>query len=70
MSSFITANEYLALHPLSKWTRSNVLGKSLHDIIDTTALLMLRKSMRQSSLYTSEIIENANPQCAAGKRTE
>ena len=31
-------------------------GKILHDIIDTTALLLLRKSMRQSGMSTSEII--------------
>ena len=53
---FKTAKEYLDLLPLSKWIDSTVRGKILHDIIDTTALLQLRKSMRQSGLSTSEII--------------
>jgi transposase len=53
---FKTAKEYLDLLPLSKWTDSTVRGKILHDIIDTTALLLLRKSMRQSGMSTSEII--------------
>ena len=51
-----TAKEYLDLLPLSKWTDATVRGKILHDIIDTTAVLLLRKSMRQSGLSTSEII--------------
>ena len=53
---FKTAKEYLDLLPLSKWTDSTVRGKILHDIINTTALLLLRKSMRQSGMSTSEII--------------
>ena len=53
---FKTAKEYLDLLPLSKWTDTTVRGKILHDIIDTTALLMLRKHMCQSGLSTSEII--------------
>ena len=53
---FKTAKEYLDLLPLSKWTDTTVRGKILHDIINTTALLLLRKSMRQSGLSTSEII--------------
>ena len=53
---FKTAKEYLDLLPLSKWTDSTVRGKILHDIIDKTALLLLRKSMRQSGMSTSEII--------------
>ena len=53
---FKTAKEYLDLLPLSKWTDATVRGKILHDIIDTTAVLLLRKSMRQSGLSTSEII--------------
>ena len=53
---FKTAKDYLDLLPLSKWTDITVRGKILHDIIDTTALLLLRKSLRQSGLSTSEII--------------
>jgi hypothetical protein len=53
---FKTAKEYLDLLPLSKWTDATVRGKILHDIIDTTAVLLLRKSIRQSGLSTSEII--------------
>ena len=53
---FKTAKEYLDLLPLSKWTDTTVRGKILHDIINTTALLLLRKSMKQSGLSTSEII--------------
>ena len=53
---FKTAKEYLELLPLSKWTDTTVRGKILHDIIDTTAVLLLRKYMRQSGLSTSEII--------------
>ena len=52
---FKTAKEYLELLPLSKWTDTTVRGKILHDIIDTTALLMLRKNLCQSGLSTSEI---------------
>jgi len=53
---FKTAKEYLDLLPLSKWTDTTVRGKILHDIINTTALLLLHGSMRQSGLSTSEII--------------
>lgn len=53
---FKTAKEYLDLLPLSKWTDTTVRGKILHDIINTTTLLLLRKSMKQSGLSTSEII--------------
>ncbi len=53
---FKTAKEYLDLLPLSKWNDTTVRGKILHDIIDTTALLLLRKRIRQSGLSTSEII--------------
>ena len=53
---FKTAKEYLDLLPLSKWTDTTVRGKILHDIINTTTLLLLRKCMKQSGLSTSEII--------------
>ena len=52
---FKTAKEYLELLPLSKWTDTTVRGKILHDIINTTALLLLRRAMRESGLSTSEI---------------
>ena len=52
---FKTSKEYLDLLPLSKWTDVTVRGKILHDIIDTIALLMFRKTMKQSGLSTSEI---------------
>ena len=53
---FKTAKEYQNHLLLSKWNDSTVRGEILHDIIDTTALLLLRKSMHQPGLSTSEII--------------
>ena len=52
---FKTSKEYLDLLPLSKWTDITVRGKILHDIIDTIALLLFRKTMKPSGLSTSEI---------------
>lgn len=52
---FKTSKEYLNLLPLSKWTDETVRGKILHDIIDTIAFLMLRKSLTHSGQSTSEI---------------
>ena len=52
---FKTAKEYLDLLPLSKWTDETVRGKILHDIINTTALLLLRKKLRESGYSTTEI---------------
>ena len=52
---FKTSKEYLELLPLSKWTDQTVRGKILHDIINTIALLMLRKSLKYSGRSTSEI---------------
>ena len=52
---FKTAKEYLDLLPLSKWTDETVRGKILHDIINTTALLLLRKQLRESGYSTTEI---------------
>jgi len=52
---FKTAKEYLDLLPLSKWTDATVRGKILHDIINTTSLLLFRKSVKQSGFSTSEI---------------
>ena len=52
---FKTSKEYLDLLPLSKWTNQTVRGKILHDIIDTIAFLMFRKSLTHSGRSTSEI---------------
>ena len=52
---FKTSKEYLDLLPLSKWTDTTVRGKILHDVIDTIALLLFRKTMKPSGLSTSEI---------------
>ena len=52
---FKTSKEYLDLLPLSKWTDQTVRGKILHDIINTIAFLMLRKSLTHSGRSTSEI---------------
>jgi len=52
---FKTAKEYLDLLPLSKWTDTTVRGKILHDIINTTSLLLFRKSIKQFGFSTSEI---------------
>ena len=52
---FKTAKEYLDLLPLSKWTDTTVRGKILHDIINTTSLLLFRKNIKQSGFSTSEI---------------
>lgn len=52
---FKTAKEYLDLLPLSKWTGATVRGKILHDIINTTARMLFRKSIKQSGFSTSEI---------------
>ena len=52
---FKTGKEYLQLLPLAKWTDLTVRGKILHDVIDTTALLMLRKELASSTISTSEL---------------
>lgn len=52
---FKTSKEYLDLLPLSKWTNQTVRGKILHDIIDTIAFLMFRKSLTHSGRSISEI---------------
>ncbi|MBR4209629.1 MAG: hypothetical protein IKQ96_05380, partial [Lachnospiraceae bacterium] len=52
---FKTSKEYLDLLPLSKWTDQTVRGKILHDIINTTALLLFRKKLKQSGHSSSEI---------------
>ena len=52
---FKTSKEYLDLLPLSKWTDETVRGKILHDIIDTIVLLLLRKTMDNSGISTSEL---------------
>lgn len=52
---FKTSKEYLDLLPLSKWTNQTVRGKILHDIIDTIAFLMFRKSLTHSGRSSSEI---------------
>ena len=52
---FKTSKDYLDLLPLSKWTNQTVRGKILHDIIDTIAFLMIRKSLVHSGRSTSEI---------------
>ena len=52
---FKTSKEYLELLPLSKWTDLTVRGKILHDIIDTVVFLLLRKSIRESGISTSEL---------------
>jgi len=52
---FKTGKEYLDLLPLSKWSDLTVRGKILHDIIDTIALLMLRKNFADSGISTSEL---------------
>ena len=52
---FKTSKEYLDLLPLSKWTDETVRGKILHDIIDTIVVLLLRRTMDNSGLSTSEL---------------
>ena len=52
---FKTSKEYLDLLPLSKWTDQTVRGKILHDIINTIALLLFRKKLKQSGRSSSEI---------------
>ena len=52
---FKTSKEYLQLLPLAKWTDATVRGKILHDVINTTALLMLRKELAASTISTSEL---------------
>jgi len=52
---FKTGKEYLQLLPLAKWTDATVRGKILHDVINTTALLMLRKKLAASTVSTSEL---------------
>lgn len=52
---FKTSKDYLEMLPLSKWTDETVRGKILHDIIDTIALLLIRKKMDNSGLSTSEL---------------
>ncbi len=54
-----TSKEYLDLLPLSKWTDETVRGKILHDIMDTIALLLLRKAMRDTGYSTTEIFGKA-----------
>jgi len=56
---FKTGKEYLDLLPLSKWSDLTVRGKILHDIIDTIALLMLRKNFADSGISTSELFGRA-----------
>lgn len=52
---FKTGKEYLQLLPLAKWTDLTVRGKILHDVINTTALLMLRKKLASSTISTTEL---------------
>jgi len=54
-SVFKTSKEYLGLLPLSKWSAQTVKGKILHDIIATTALLLLRKQIGSSGISTTEL---------------
>lgn len=52
---FKTGKEYLQLLPIAKWTDLTIRGKILHDVIDTTALLMLRKELASSTVSTSDL---------------
>jgi hypothetical protein len=54
-SVFKTSKERLGLLPLSKWSVQTVKGKILHDIIATTALLLLRKQIGSSGISTTEL---------------
>jgi len=56
---FKTSKEYLGLLPLSKWSAQTVRGKILHDIIDTIALLLLRKDIGSSGISVSELVGKA-----------
>jgi len=53
---FKTSKEYLGLLPLSKWTDETVRGKILHDIIDTIALLLMRKQLMGKGVSVSELL--------------
>lgn len=52
---FKTSKEYLSLLPLSKWTDITIRGKILNDVIDTIALLQLRKELKTSGVSTTRI---------------
>lgn len=55
-SVFKTSKDYLNLLPLSKWTDQTVRGKILHDIINTSILLTLRKFTLTTGSSVSSII--------------
>lgn len=54
-SVFKSSKEYLGLLPLRKWTDQTVRGKILHDIINTIALLNMRKKFLDSGISLNEI---------------
>lgn len=53
--AFKTAKEYLEILPLEKWTDLTVRGKILHDIMDTIAVLGLRKAFAKSGRSLSDL---------------
>ncbi len=56
---FKTSKEYLQLLPINKWTDATVRGKILQDIINTIALLVLRKEKQDPKISMSEIYGKA-----------